>query len=300
MTRAPAASVMPSIRPSTWAGTPATIVLGGVPSRAGQALRTRSWLPPMPPLVTITACAAQLEVADLVAVVGRPRSAPSGSSVPPARRRRPRRRRPGRRPGAGSEADPAARDVLADPPLERLDHARAGAPGDVEARHRVAVPVGAAVAALGPADDREDPVAHLAQPGALLAGREVDVRLGPGARPAVLLAVELGAAEPVLHGELAGVLDAHPALLGAVDEEQPAEAPERLPAQGLLALLVEQQHRPAGVGHLGGGRQPGQAGPDHDDVCVHEPRVRWAASRWAASRRARRAAAGWGHELGHV
>ena len=66
-----------------------------------------------------------------------------------------------------------------DPPLERLDHPGAGAPGDVEARHRVAVPVGAAVAALGPADDREEPVPLLAQPGPLLAGGEVDVRLGP-------------------------------------------------------------------------------------------------------------------------
>ena len=31
---------------------------GGVPSHSGQALRTRSWLPPMPPLATTTAAAS--------------------------------------------------------------------------------------------------------------------------------------------------------------------------------------------------------------------------------------------------
>ena len=66
----------------------------------------------------------------------------------------------------------------------------------------------------------------------------------------------------------------HPALLGGVDEEQPAERPERLPAQVLLRLLVEQQHPPAGVGQLGGGDQAGQAGADHDDVRVHGPTLR--------------------------
>ena len=39
---------------------------------------------------------------------------------------------------------------------ERFDDAGAGAPGDVEARYRVAVPVGAQVAALGPADGRQE------------------------------------------------------------------------------------------------------------------------------------------------
>ena len=164
------------------------------------------------------------------------------------------------------EADPAVGGVLADPVLERRDDARAGPPRDVEARHRVAVAVGAAVAALGPADDREDPVPHLAQPGALLAGREVDVRLGPAPRPPVLLAVELRAAEPVLQRELARVLDAHPALLGGVDEEQPAEAPERLAAERLLGLLVQQQHPLARVGDLGRRRQAGQAGTHHDHI----------------------------------
>ena len=57
MIRPPAASAMPSILPSTCAGTPESIRCGGVPSRSGQLARTRSWLPPMPPEVTITAWA---------------------------------------------------------------------------------------------------------------------------------------------------------------------------------------------------------------------------------------------------
>src|SRR3954468_6498865 len=56
-TLAPAASVASSIRPSTCAGTPESSRFGAGPRRAGQFLRTSSWLPPMPPEVTTTACA---------------------------------------------------------------------------------------------------------------------------------------------------------------------------------------------------------------------------------------------------
>jgi hypothetical protein len=132
------------------------------------------------------------------------------------------------------------------------------------------VAVGAAVAALGPADDREQPVALLPQPGPLLAGGEVDVGLGPAARPVVLGPVELRGAEPVVQRQLERVLDAHPPLLRAVDEEQAAEGPERLPAQRLLRLLVQQQHPPAGVRQLGGGDQAGETGSHDDGVRVHD------------------------------
>ncbi len=138
---------------------------------------------------------------------------------------------------AEGEADPPLLGVGAYAALERRDHAGTRPPRDVEARDRVAVALGPAVAALGPADQREDPVPHPAQPGPLLPRREVEVRLRPRPGPAVLLAVELRAAEPVLPGQLARVPDAHPALLGAVHEEQPAQAPERLAAQRPFALL---------------------------------------------------------------
>ena len=60
-------------------------------ARASSA-RTRSWLAPMPPLVTITACAASSNVADLDP---RARRAPRGGRRPPAPRRG--RRSPRRR-----------------------------------------------------------------------------------------------------------------------------------------------------------------------------------------------------------
>ena len=96
-------------------------------------------------------------------------------------------------------------------------------------------------AALGPLHQREEAQALLVQPGPLLAGREVDVGLGPLPRPEVLVAVEAGRAQPVLPGELVRVVDPQPALLGAVDEEQAAERPERLAAERGLRLLVEQR-----------------------------------------------------------
>ena len=76
-------------------------------------------------------------------------------------------------PAPEPEADPSGRDVLADPTLERCHHPGSGPPRHVEARDRVAVPVGAAVAALGPL-----------------------------AWPMVFRPVELRRAEPVLQGEV--------------------------------------------------------------------------------------------------
>src|SRR5699024_5293136 len=99
-----------------------------------------------------------------------------------------------------------------------------GPPGDVEARHGVSVALGAAVAPLGPAHHREAAVTQSVQPGTLLPRGELQVRLGPAARPVVLGAVEGGGAQPVLAGQLEAVADPQPALLRGVDEEQPAEA----------------------------------------------------------------------------
>ena len=62
------------------------------------------------------------------------------------------------------------------------------------------------------------------------------------------------------------VLHAQAALLGAVDEEQPAEGPERLTAEVVRALLVQQGDGPPGSGELGGGDEAGEARPDDQDV----------------------------------
>ena len=56
------------------------------------------------------------------------------------------------------------------------------------------------------------------------------------------------------------VADAKTALLGRVDEKQPAERPERLPAQGSFRLLVEDDDAPARIGQFGGSNKPGKTG----------------------------------------
>src|SRR5207245_9021051 len=102
------------------------------------------------------------------------------------------------------ENQPAAFRRLARAALERLDDAGPGAPGDVKARHRIAVAHRVIAAALGPADHGEDAMAHRAQPVALLARCERHIGLGPFARPMIFITVEAGGAEPVLHGKLEG------------------------------------------------------------------------------------------------
>ena len=87
----------------------------------------------------------------------------------------------------------------------------AGAPGDVEPRHRVAVPVGAQVAPLGPADGGQEAQAER---------RSARTRFSPAANSTyarahraahdvlVVQPVELGAALPVAPGQLDRVPDA--------------------------------------------------------------------------------------------
>ncbi|GGS69257.1 hypothetical protein GCM10010253_50160 [Streptomyces badius] len=42
----------------------------------------------------------------------------------------------------------------------------------------------------------------------------------------------------------------------------------RLAADGLLGLLVEEDHGTAGVDQFGGGHEPGESCPDHDHISV--------------------------------
>ena len=130
--------------------------------------------------------------------------------------------------------------------LERLDNAGAGAPGDVKARHRIAVAHRVIAAALGPADHRKDTVPHCAQPVALFAGGEGDIGFRPFPRPMVVVAVEARGAHPVLQREIVGILDAQPALFGGIDQKQSAERPKGLSAEALLAFLVEHNDALAG------------------------------------------------------
>jgi len=149
---------------------------------------------------------------------------------------------------------------------ERLEDAGAGAPGDVEPGHGVAVFERGVTAAFGPADHREEPEALLPQPGPLLSGGEGEVGLGPTPRPVVFLAVEPGAGEPVLPGQIKGVVHAQATLLRRVDEEQPAERPPGLPAKGGGGFLLDEEHSFARVDELGRCDEPGEAGPHDDDI----------------------------------
>ena len=71
------------MRPSTWAGTPEIMCVGGLPSRSGQFLRTSSWFPPMPPEVTITIGALSSKSPVSSRLLDRPRAHESGASTLP-------------------------------------------------------------------------------------------------------------------------------------------------------------------------------------------------------------------------
>src|SRR5207248_11112578 len=109
--------------------------------------------------------------------------------------------------------DSTARNGLPDGTLKCCDHARAGAPGDVKARNRVARAAGTVAAALRPAHDREDANAVLMQPGAFLARRKGDVGLSPLPRPLIFRPVEGGCRHPVVQRELMGVANSKSPLL---------------------------------------------------------------------------------------
>src|SRR5690348_13788521 len=119
---------------------------------------------------------------------------------------------------------------------------------------------GVIAAALGPADERKGLQPALAQPAALLPRREVDVRMRPLPGPVVLRPVEASRAQPVLQRQLVAVADAEPPLLGAVDEEQSTERPERLTADVVGVFLVDDQYAPPSFDQLAGGNQAGQPG----------------------------------------
>ena len=80
---APASSAIASMRPSTCLGTPEIRFFGAGPSRSGQLRRTMSKLAPMPPEVTITACAVASNSPTASRVVSAPRTASVGASTVP-------------------------------------------------------------------------------------------------------------------------------------------------------------------------------------------------------------------------
>ena len=107
------------------------------------------------------------------------------------------------------------------------------------------------------------------QPRALLAACEIDVSLGPFPGPVIFLAVEGGGALPVLPGEVARILDTETALLGTINQHQPAERPVCLSAERLLRLLIEQDDFLSGIGNLSRRDEPSKTAADDNDIRVH-------------------------------
>src|ERR1700733_6877177 len=128
------------------------------------------------------------------------------------------------------------------------------------------MPLRAVAAAFGPADQREDLQSPGAQPAALLACREIDVGMRPLPRPVNLLPVERRGAGPILQREFGTVVHPQPTLLRAVNEEQAAERPERLPAEVGAVLLVHDQYPFTATPPPPGAHQAAQARPDDDDI----------------------------------
>jgi hypothetical protein len=149
---------------------------------------------------------------------------------------------------------------------EDLDQCRPGTPCDVKAGHGIAVSLSAVAAALGPAHQRKDLQAPVAQPAAFLSGREIDVGMRPLAWPVVLFTIKRRRPQPVLQRKFVAVANAQAALLRAVDEKQAAERPEGLPTQVGAVLLVHDQHPQAAIHQFAGGDQARQARSDNDGV----------------------------------
>ena len=152
---------------------------------------------------------------------------------------------------------------MAAQPLDELHRQfAAGAPDDMEARHRIARGVQAAF----------DPVRHRDERDAASLEPEIDVivaapgiGLGPAARPVVADA-EFGEGAPVVIGLPGGIREARALLLAAADDEDAAEAFLRQAAEVVLAVAVEEGDAPAGVQQLQRRADARQAAADDDDV----------------------------------
>ena len=83
----------------------------------------------------------------------------------------------------------------------------------------------------------------------------------------VVVAVEARGPHPVLQCEIVGILNAEPALLGRVHQEESAERPKGLSAKALFAFLVDDDDALAGVCDFGCRDQSRQSAADHDYVC---------------------------------
>ena len=191
---------------------------------------------------------------------------------------RPRARRPG---GGRRRSTRPASACARTPALERLDDARAGAPRQVEARHGVAVARRAPAAALGPADDREEPDAP--SRAARRASRPRRTRRRPPPqRRGQASSGRSNCADPSQSCSARSNESCTPIrrCSGVSTRNSPPRRPERLTAEGLRAAPGRRAAtRAPGVRELGGGDQPGEPRSYDDGVGVHTRMLRIRAGR---------------------
>ena len=108
---------------------------------------------------------------------------------------------------------------------------------------------------------------------AFLARREGDISLRPSARPIILIAIEGRRPHPVVERKLAGIANAHTALFGGVDQKDAAERPERLAAERLFGLLIDNNDLFLCVDQFDCGDKAGKSGTDDNYVRIkgHRP-----------------------------
>ena len=106
------------------------------------------------------------------------------------------------------------------------------------------------------------------QPRAHLTSCEFNICFSPSLGPRVILPIKLRTAHPITKSKIVTVFDAHSALFWCVDHEQPAQAPERLTAQKMLGLLIDDDYLFAPVPQFCCGCQTGQAATDDNCICT--------------------------------
>ena len=195
-------------------------------------------------------------------------------------------REPGH-PVPEAQLDQAAGAAVPHPALEGRDEAGAGAPGDVEAGHGVAVPGRVVAAALGPADDGEEPDA-LAR-AARTASRRPRSRRTP--RPSGAASGPPSRSKPAVPSQswrasswLSWIRSRR--CSGESTRKRPPKDQWACPPSDCSGSWSSRMTLRPGVDELRGGREAREPRPDHDHISVVR-HGRWFPSS-SAGRRCRR------------
>ena len=275
MTRPPAFWVMPIIRPSTWAGTPVIIRSGGAPSRCGQAARTRSWLPPIPPEVTTTARAVSSSSPTTSRFVLTPRGSVAGArtatrtpvTAPPSTTSSSTRRRNAKRirPSCSSSTARRTNGSTTPGPVPHVTWKRGTELPCPPARPspRSAQPtMGNQRIPFSCSQERFSPAAKSTYARAQARGQWSSGR----SKPAVpCQSCQASSTESVMPSRRCS---------GESTRNSPPNDQKACPPRLARDSCSTTTHRRAALGGLGGGDQTGEAGSHDDDVGVHAASVR--------------------------